>query len=210
MTAFVDINKKALTEFEEFMTAGLIRETERAYSRTLVRLAKGATDHIRVRMTHSDKKDGWKNWIAAGVDYSPKAAKKVEARSPMVIAVGIRKTHLARARGAFQGRSDDSGLSSPFPVTLRTVAPGLAAIKKRPVSAGEWKKSKYAGRRVMVARVGKKSYPIRVLFTLKKQKKNDNAQPSWAFNHMVREYVAKNHDKVFSQQFKQAVKRAAR
>ena len=221
MTTQVRIDRRALTEFDEYMTTGLRRELERAYSRTLFQLGKGAKEAVQVQMTRMDKANWQLNWAAAGVRFEPSTAGKIQRLDPMRIVVGIREDFIKRARDTSTipselrlrdreifRRAEQKG-GKAFLVTLRKTPPVATQARNRPMGYKDWKRSKKAGKVAFVRRVGAERYPLQVLYTVDKKKLRDRPR-AWSFQGTVRAYVEANHDKILDKQFRRAVARAGK
>lgn len=134
MSVDFKFDRKALTEFEEFMTSKLQTETEKTYARTLRALGAGTVRHVKKRI---EGREEHKQMLEAGVDYDPKKTGRIEQLDPMRIAIGVNDARKRRMR-------DKKGMASkPFTIKFQNLD-------------GKWVKA-------LAQRRTKERYPLHVI-----------------------------------------------
>lgn len=197
MTVRFDIDKRAMTAFEEFMTSGLQAETERAYAGTLRMLGAGAVKHAKRRLKAYGE---YQDMLDAGIDFDAKTVAKILKKQPIRIAIGVNDPR--------QKRRDKKRLDSPIgkPFTVQKLDNPFTgeihqtAILQRygepRIAAWNPKNKKgepYKRQRLHLVVIGARRIHNRTVFS-----------------RIVENYVDENHDTFFERQFGKAVERAAK
>lgn len=203
MTAHFEFDRKALTEFESFMTRMKQAEINKAYARGLRMLGAGAVRHVKKQLTNREE---CKEMLEAGIDFDPKKAKRIESLTPPRIAIGAVDSKRKRAKKPLK-----TPIGKPFIVhRLRTPhqrGKSYHIVEKH----GTFMLQRFGEERIAPWTKGQYRQRLNLIVGANNQEDFDKkARSRNLFFYAVDEFVSANHDRIFERQLQSAIKRGGK
>lgn len=200
MIANFQFDRKALTEFETFMTRIKQEEIHKAYARGLRMLGAGAVRHVKRQLANHEE---CKEMLEAGIDFDPKKAKRIEKLNPPRIAIGAISRKKQRANDRLK-----PPLGKPF-IAHRLRTPHRRGKSYHIVEKhGVFLLQRFGEERIAPWTKGQYRQRLHLITAAKNlDELGDKLYSRQLFFNTVDEFVTANHDRIFERQLQQAIER---